>query len=302
MFFKSFPNVPNQFLTQIDEFSITIKREDRIHSKISGNKFRKLKYNVQELIKQKATGIVTFGGAYSNHLAAVAAIGKQLNVQTYGFVRGEELEHKARNPTLEFCEAHGMLLYFMPRKEYQLKEKASMVNVFLKNNPNVYLIPEGGTNELAIRGCAEIMQPKDKDFSTICCAVGTGGTLAGLLQNNTEQEFLGFPVVKDSSIEKTINKYAPKSINWELVYTYNCGSYGRVSSDLIEFINDFHRKHKILLDPLYTGKMVFGIFTLLRDKKWRWGKNILIIHTGGLQGIEGMNQRLIQQGKAIIKC
>lgn len=302
MFFEPLPNIPNQFITQINGVSITIKREDLIHPKVSGNKFRKLKYNVKELIKQKASGILTFGGAYSNHLVAVAVAGKELNIQTYGFVRGEELENKKRNFTLAFCESQGMRLYFMSRADYQLKKKAPVVEDFLKKSPYTYLVPEGGTNELAILGCTEIIQPKDYDFSTICCAVGTGGTLAGLIQNNTKQEFLGFLAVKDPNIKRIINKYAPKSTNWELVETYNCGRYGSVSSDLVEFINSFYKNYKIVLDPLYTAKMVFGIFTLLRNRQWRWGKNILIIHTGGLQGIEGINQRLAKQGRTIIKC
>ena len=141
MFFETSTHIPNQFVTQINGFSITIKREDLIHPQVSGNKFRKLKYNVQEALTNGATALVTFGGAYSNHLAATAAAGNALKIQTHGFVRGDELEMKARNPTLTFCEAQGMQLHFMSRKAYRLKEQAEVFKAFLENNSTAYLIP-----------------------------------------------------------------------------------------------------------------------------------------------------------------
>tara|TARA_B110000858_G_scaffold58476_1_gene68122 strand:+ start:5102 stop:6010 length:909 start_codon:yes stop_codon:yes gene_type:complete len=301
MFFETTPQIPNQFVTQINGFSITIKREDLIHPLVSGNKFRKLKYNVQDAQAKKATALVTFGGAYSNHLAATAAAGKTLKIQTHGFVRGDELENKTRNPTLQFCEAQGMQLHFISRDAYRLKEKAEAFKAFLENNQAAYVIPEGGTNALAVKGCREILTTEDSNFTTICCAVGTGGTFSGLLQAAPEQEVLGFVVVQDPEITNTVTNFAGINKNWELVYDHGFGGYGAFPSELISFINGFYEKYKILLDPLYTGKMLFGIFTLIKNKQWRWGNNILIIHTGGIQGIQGANQRLEQQGKECIR-
>ena len=302
MLFDTFPDIPNQFITQINGFSITIKREDLIHPEVSGNKFRKLKYNLREALKQKVTAIVTFGGAYSNHLAATAAAGSEINIATHGFVRGEELASKKRNPTLKFCEEQGMQLHFMRRSDYLLKEKASNFISFLKTNPKAFVIPEGGTNLLAVKGCEEIIKLKDKRFTTICCAVGTGGTFAGLINSDPEKELLGFVVVNDTSVEITVKNLTNSNSNSEFLYDHDFGGYGNFPPELISFINEFYKKHQILLDPLYTGKMVFGIFTLIKNKQWRWGNNILIIHTGGIQGIQGANQLLAFQGKELIQC
>lgn len=302
MFFDNIPNIPNQFVTQINGFSITIKREDLIHPEVSGNKFRKLKYNIQEAIAQKHSSLITFGGAFSNHLAATAAAGAETNMETHGFVRGEELEFKSRNPTLRFCEEKGMHLHFLSRAEYQKKEESRNVQDFLIKNPKAYIIPEGGTNKLAVRGCQEIITEEDKEYTTVCCAVGTGGTFSGIVNSVPEKEVLGFVVVKDEKLKKTINNLTGINHNWRLLYEHDCGGYGKVPPELIEFINDFHKKHQILLDPLYTGKMLFGIFTLIKNKQWHWGNNILIIHTGGIQGIQGVNDRLSRQGKQIIQC
>ena len=301
MLFEATPKIPNQFITQINEFSITIKREDLIHPQVSGNKYRKLKYNLKHALENKATSIITFGGAYSNHLAATAAAGAELKIPTHGFVRGEELESKQRNPTLSFCENHGMQLHFISRSAYRLKNKASQVNRFIEDNPKTYLIPEGGTNKLAIQGCKEILNAEDQKFSTICCAVGTGGTFSGLVQAAPEKELLGFVVVKDPLIDQTVRNFTTNHNKWELLYDYDYGGYGTFPSEIITFINDFYKQHQILLDPLYTGKMVFGIFTLIKNKKWRWKKNILIIHTGGIQGIQGVNRHLEQKGRTTIQ-
>ena len=302
MFFEITSNIPNQFVTQINGFSITIKREDLIHPQVSGNKFRKLKYNIQEALRQNAKGLVTFGGAYSNHLSATAAAGAKMNLATHGFVRGEELESKKRNPTLKFCEDQGMQLHFVSRTDYRLKENGPLFTFFLESHEKTYIIPEGGTNELAVQGCTEIITPDDHAFTTVCCSVGTGGTFAGLINAAPKKEVLGFVAVSDSSLEEKIRSYTNSNQNGELVYDFDYGGYGNFPPELIAFINDFYKKHKILLDPLYTGKLVFGIFTLIKNKQWRWGNNILVIHTGGIQGIQGANQRLALQGKEAIQC
>ena len=172
--------VQNEFITQINGISITIKREDKLHPIISGNKFRKLKYNFAHYKQINARGVATFGGAYSNHLAALAAAGKKVGIPTIGFVRGKELAQKERNPTLAFCEAEGMKLFFLSREAYSKKEAAPTVQEIVMENQYA-LLAEGGTNSLAIKGCEEILLPEDKDFDCIAVAVGTGGTFMGLL-------------------------------------------------------------------------------------------------------------------------
>ena len=292
--------VKNEFITQINGISITIKREDKLHPIISGNKFRKLKYNFAHYKQINARGVATFGGAYSNHLAAVAAAGKKVGMPTIGFVRGEELAQKERNPTLAFCEAEGMRLYFLSREAYRKKEAAPMVQEIVMENQYA-LLAEGGTNPLAIKGCQEILLPEDKSFDCIAVAVGTGGTFMGLLNTCFQQQhLLGFDVVNDQKVTEWITQEAGVHKNYTLLDVPDSGTYGNATDELIHFINAFNSQYKILLDPLYTGKLLFGIFALIKNKEWRWGKNILIIHTGGIQGIEGFNIKQKQKGKPCI--
>jgi 1-aminocyclopropane-1-carboxylate deaminase len=292
--------VQNEFITQINGISLTIKREDQLHPMISGNKFRKLKYNFCNADLSKYKGIITFGGAYSNHLVATAAAGNLMGISTHGFVRGEELEFNERNPSLAFCERNGMQLHFLSRADYRKKEEASKVQAFL-NQGNYFLLPEGGTNPLAIKGCAEILTPSDKVFDTICCSVGTGGTFMGLINSaEPHQHLLGFQAVNDSSVSQWIAKNAGPSQAQTLLGDHLYGGYGKATDELVEFMNAFYKEYKILLDPVYTGKLLFGIFALIKQKKWCWGKEVLIIHTGGIQGIKGFNLQQTQQGKVCI--
>ena len=292
--------VQNEFITQINGISLTIKREDQLHPMISGNKFRKLKYNLNTYDPSKYCGIVTFGGAYSNHLVATAAAGKLMGIKTHGFVRGEELVSQERNPSLAFCEQHGMQLHFLSRGDYRQKESATVVQSFL-NRANYFLLPEGGTNPQAIKGCTEILTPKDAAFDTICCSVGTGGTFMGLLNSaQAHQHLLGFQAVNDSSVVQWITESPENPNRYSLLDEHLYGGYGKASNELVQFINSFHKEYKILLDPLYTGKLLFGIFALIKNKQWRWGKKVLIIHTGGIQGIEGFNQQQKLKGKVCI--
>ena len=293
--------VNNEFITQINGISITIKREDKLHPIISGNKFRKLYYNFVHYQSTKVAGVATFGGAFSNHLAATAAAGKKTGIPTMGFVRGDELANKVRNPTLSFCEAQGMTLHFLSRQAYRQKEAASMVKKTLLKNQYV-LLAEGGTNELAIKGCEEILLPQDASFDTIAVAVGTGGTFMGLLNScSPNQQLLGFDTVNDSTVHQWINTVALPEKKFTVLNATQTGSYGSASDELVDFINSFYLQYKILLDPLYTGKLLFGIFALIKNKQWRWGKNVLVIHTGGIQGIEGFNIRQLKKGKPCIK-
>ncbi|WP_298394607.1 1-aminocyclopropane-1-carboxylate deaminase/D-cysteine desulfhydrase [Flavobacterium sp.] len=287
-----------QVLTQEIHLNATtvklfIKREDLIHPFVSGNKFRKLKYNLLEAKKLNKTSLVTFGGAYSNHIAAVAFAGKQNGFKTVGIIRGEELESKiSENPTLQFCQDNGMKFVFVSREQYRLKETERFLDNLKKEFENSYIIPEGGTNDLAIKGCEEILNQDDDFYNFVCCSIGTGGTISGLINNSFKnQKILGFPALKGDFIKKDICKFA-KNENWELISDYHFGGYGKVTAELIDFINDFYQKNAIPLDPIYTGKMVFGVIDLIYKNYFPENSKILLIHTGGLQGIQGMNIKL----------
>lgn len=274
---------------QHSNISLHIKREDLLHPQISGNKFRKLKYNLMHAKNANYDTLVTFGGAFSNHILALAAAGKHYKLKTIGIIRGEELKDNYRqNPTLSLAESFGMQLLFISREQYKNKDHSAVETLL----PNRYLIiPEGGTNELAIKGCEEILTNKDSEFDYICCAVGTGGTIAGIANSAVKnQQVLGFPALKaDLSID--IDKLTNKQ-NWSLITDYHFGGYAKVTTELIDFINSFYRDYNIKLDPIYTGKLVYGVMDLIKKGYFPDHSKILIIHTGGLQGISGMNQKL----------
>ena len=291
-------NSINQFLTVLDGFEITLKREDQLHPLVSGNKFRKLKYNLIEAKKQGHQTLLTFGGPFSNHLAATAAAGKIMGFETIGIVRGEEA--RKLNPSLQFCQDQSMVLFPVSRADYRLKNEPEFIASLQKKWGNFYLLPEGGTNTLALEGCREILTTADKDFEVICCSVGTGGTWAGLVESALpHQEVIGFTALKNHNLENELRKLTTNK-NGLLNHDYTFGGYAKVSPELIDFINTFNKNFKTPLDPVYTGKLLFGIFDLIKNKLWLWGKKILIIHTGGLQGIEGMNQKLSKKKWPII--
>ncbi|WP_047547979.1 1-aminocyclopropane-1-carboxylate deaminase/D-cysteine desulfhydrase [Psychroserpens sp. Hel_I_66] len=280
---------------------VYIKPEYLIHPHVSGNKFRKLKYNILEAKKKDKNTLLTFGGAFSNHIAAVASAGKTLDFKTIGIIRGEELANKMdSNPTLKFAQSCGMSLKFVTRATYKNKSSANFISELKNEFGDFYLIPEGGTNNLAIQGCEEILTETDKEFDYICCSVGTGGTISGLINSALpHQKIIGFPALKGDFLTEEITKFARQS-NWELQTNYHFGGYGKVDETLIDFINAFKKNHDIPLDPIYTGKMMFGIYDLIEKGYFPKHSKILAIHTGGLQGIDGMNQRLKQQNKPLI--
>ncbi len=293
----------NQIIpTSNPEITLCIKREDLLHPNISGNKFRKLKYNLEEAKAMGFSKLLTFGGAFSNHIAAVSAAGKQFGFETVGIIRGEELASKIdENPTLKFAKENGMTFQFISREWYRNKEDLDFIETLKTTFGDFYLIPEGGTNALAIKGCEEILTDEYVDFDYICCAVGTGGTIGGISNSALKhQKILGFPALKGDFLNDEIRKFT-KNENWELVSGYEFGGYGKVTRELIEFINDFHRQHAIPLDPIYTGKLVFGVMDLIRKDYFPNGSKILMIHTGGLQGVSGMNNKLKNKNLPLIQ-
>lgn len=284
-----------------NNINLAIKREDLLHPHISGNKFRKLKYNILEAKRQNAESLLTFGGAYSNHIAATAAAGKEYGLKTIGVIRGEELADKIKsNPTLSFAEDCGMEFVFVSREDYREKTEDEFIGKLREKLGDFYLVPEGGTNQLAVKGCEEILTNGDEMFDYIACAVGTGGTISGIINTSKpHQKVLGFPALKaDLSVD--IAKFAQQD-NWVLVADYHFGGYAKVNEELVAFINDFYAKTNIPLDPVYTGKAVFGVIDLIERGYFPDDSRILMIHTGGLQGIAGMNKELLKKGLPTIK-
>ncbi|HHC79877.1 MAG TPA: 1-aminocyclopropane-1-carboxylate deaminase/D-cysteine desulfhydrase [Flavobacteriia bacterium] len=288
-------------IAQAKEISLVIKREDVLHPEVSGNKFRKLKYNLIAAKEQRADTLLTFGGAFSNHIAATAAAGKEFGFNTIGIIRGDELTDKvAENPTLSFAQQCGMQFKFISRQQYRKKMNPDFLAQLKNEFGNFYMLPEGGTNDLAIKGCEEILTEEDENFDCICVAVGTGGTIAGLINSaKKHQKVLGFPALKGDFLRNEISLLASNK-NWQLMTNYHFGGYGKINDKLITFINQFKEETNILLDPIYTGKMLFGILDLINKGYFKRGNKILAVHTGGLQGILGINKKLQQKGLPII--
>ena len=290
-------NVQQVYFSEIKDkdISLFIKREDELHPFISGNKYRKLKYNLIEAFNQNHHTLVTFGGAYSNHIAATAAAGFEHNFKTIGIIRGDELANNLeevlqKNPTLKFASEHNMEFYFVSRSDYRNKTTPEFIATLKEKFGNFYLVPEGGTNELAVKGCEEILTEEDSKYDIICSSIGTGGTISGLINSlKSHQEVIGFPALKGDFLQNEIKKYVLKNDNWSLNTEYHFGGYAKVSEELITFINKFKSETQIPLDPVYTGKMLFGIVDLIKKDYFSKKTKILAIHTGGLQGIDGMN-------------
>lgn len=276
-----------------NKVSISIKREDLIHPFISGNKFRKLKYNLLQAKKENQKSLLTFGGAFSNHIAALAFAGKEQGFKTIGIIRGDELNSKiAKNPTLQFAQNCGMQFKFVTRETYRNKTKTEFLNNLKTEFGDFFLIPEGGTNKFAVKGCEEILTKDDLQYDFVCCSVGTGGTISGIINSILpHQKVLGFPALKGEFLKEEIRNFAQND-NWELISEYHFGGYAKVTPELICFMNQFYKDNKIPLDPVYTAKMIFGVMNLIEKNYFPENSKILLIHTGGIQGIQGMNLKL----------
>jgi 1-aminocyclopropane-1-carboxylate deaminase len=294
--------ITQEILLPNTTIKLYIRREDLIHPFVSGNKFRKLKYNLAQAEQEGQTTLLTFGGAFSNHIAAVAYAAQENGFKSVGLIRGEELVGKVNeNPTLHFASQCGMQLEFINREDYRLKDSVVFTDSLQERFGSFYLLPEGGTNSLAVKGCEEILTSHDSDYNFVCAAVGTGGTLSGIINSALpHQKVLGFPALKGDFLQKDIRKFV-KNNNWKLIDDYHFGGYGKVSTQLIQFINDFYTHHKIPLDPIYTGKMVFGVIDLITKNYFPEHSRVLLIHTGGLQGIKGMNAKLKKKNEPIIE-
>jgi 1-aminocyclopropane-1-carboxylate deaminase len=300
--------------------TLDILRTDATDPFISGNKWFKLKYNLIEAQQQNQHTLVSFGGAYSNHLHALASAAKAENFNAIGIIRGEQ--QLPLNPTLHDVTAQGMKLYYIDRKTYQNKHLPEVIEqirqMIIKDDPfsmkqradEFYLVPEGGTNQLAVQGASEIASfiPDDNDF--VCLACGTGGTFAGVLhglmqkKSATSSTLLGFPAMKGGQFLEAIindlleqqiqNDSAPpsKTIEWQLLTDWSFGGFAKMNKELALFIQDFEKKYPLKLDPIYTAKMMYAIVSLAEMDFFPHGSRIIAIHTGGLQGRRGMKERI----------
>jgi len=292
--------IPIQEIPINKKVKLFIKREDFIHPQIPGNKYWKLFYNINNYLETLPENplIITFGGAYSNHISAVSAAGNLFGIKSLGIIRGEEIEKKwTDNPTLLFAKRNGMNLKFVSREEYRHKEK---LTEFLQHEfPEALIIPEGGTNKNAVQGVKMMLNNDTKDFDYLCTAVGTGGTLAGISEFcEDNQRVIGFKVVEDYSLESKISELTSKR-NFHLTDAA-FGGYGKINDENVRFINDFKVKFDIPLEPVYTGKMMQKIFEMIDTDYFPEGSKILCFHTGGLQGIEGANLLLEKQNRNLI--
>ncbi len=274
-----------------------VKREDLVHPYIQGNKWRKLKYNLEYFNKSHFDKILTFGGAYSNHIEAVATAGEIYKIKTIGIIRGER--PATFGATLRHAEACGMELHFVSRADYRNKNKPDFLE-YLKNKfDDCYILPEGGSNALGVKGCVEIVEDLNAiNFDIICVPCGTGATMAGIILGlDGQKRVLGFPALKGGDflvedINNFILSYSNKKYkNWNLQMGYHFGGYAKFNKDLLDFIINFKKTYNIQLEPVYTGKMLFGIFDLIEKDFFEEGTTIVAIHTGGLQGLKGFRER-----------
>jgi len=262
-----------------------VKRDDIIHPHVSGNKWRKLKYNIAEAQQKGFPKLLTFGGAFSNHIYATAAAGHIFGIETIGIIRGEQVE--PLNSTLAFAESLGMHLHFVSREKYRLKTQSEELQAYLELFGNVYIIPEGGANSLGVKGCEEIVPEINILFDFICCACGTGTTLAGIINSLGEnQHAIGFPVLKaDTFLENDVHPKLSKldPTQFCLNSDYHFGGYAKWDAELEEFMDRFEKFNQITLEPVYTGKLFYGIYDLIKKKRFPEGSKVIALHTGGLR-------------------
>ncbi len=270
------------------EVSVSVLRLDLIHPYISGNKWFKLKYNIEEFLLQKKECLVTFGGAYSNHIVATAAAGKEFGIKTIGIIRGDELNENS-NPSLKFASACGMKLFFVSREEYKLmRDSGSIIDRILSELPipfpGFYLLPEGGSNSLSVKGCAETVKLIHSDFDFIICACGTGATLAGISTAlNENQKAIGISVIQgEKFLQRDILNLNGNKNNFKLMNEYSFGGYAKTSISLDLFCENFSSINGFKIEPVYTGKLFYGLYDLIESDYFSKGAKITVVHSGGV--------------------
>jgi len=288
-------------LTSSQKIALYALRLDTIDFYGGGNKYFKLKYNLEAAKKQGFTKLLTFGGAWSNHLTAVAVNGKAAGLELIFVVRGEE--PKEYSETLRFCKEKGAHLHFVSREDYRRKTESDFIEELKNKFGDFYLLPEGGSNALAVKGCREIVNLIDIDFDVICCPVGSGGTFAGIVSAlKKKQEALGFVALKGGEyLEQEVSKLSesflppggdvPQGQRGRLLHDYHFGGFAKTTLELLRFKKDFETQFGFELDYIYTAKMFYGIFDLIQKKNFKEGSTIIAIHTGGLQGNKGFEKQ-----------
>lgn len=270
---------------------LLIKREDLNHPFVSGNKWWKLKYNLEEAVRLKHDVLLTFGGAYSNHIFATAAAAHELGLKSIGIIRGERT--LPLNHTLTFALEKGMRLHYVSREDYRHKAEDDFMENLRKRFGDFYSIPEGGTNALAVKGCEEFAKKilSEIEFDNLCLPVGTGGTMAGIVAGfGGEKEVIGFPVLKggaflEGKIMRLLKNDSIEAFkNWKINADYHFGGYGKKTKELRDFISTQWHNHHLPLDQVYGSKMMFGIYDVVKKGNFKKGSTILALHTGGLQG------------------
>lgn len=293
---KTPPIDPIKLEVNPNNIKVDMLRIDKVHEYVSGNKWYKLKYNLIKAKEEKHNTLLTFGGAFSNHILATAVAAKEAGFKSIGIIRGEET--KPLNPTLRLATFIGMELHYVSRELYKSKTKPEFIKELKDRFGSFYLVPEGGTNQVAIRGVKEILTHElVASYDYIISAVGTGGTLAGLISKaNDNVEIIGISALKGDFLTGEVKNWLQligkeHLTNWKVSSNYHFGGYAKHKRELIAFINNFKITNSIPLDPIYTGKMMYAIMDMAANEKFKPNSKVLAIHTGGLQGIEGFNKR-----------
>jgi 1-aminocyclopropane-1-carboxylate deaminase len=274
-----------------------ILRIDKINSVVSGNKWFKLKYHLEEIKKNNYKTILTFGGAYSNHIVATAFTANQLSLKSIGVIRGEESINLSH--TLKDCLNYGMKLKFISRTDYKNSHKDNFIKDLNKEFGNFYLIPEGGAGELGRLGAEDILKLCNyKKYTHIICAIGTGTMFLGIANaSNITQNVIGIPVLKEMSNFLEQNKMNFKDIKkidyCKIFPDYHFGGYAKKNNQLLEFMNNLYKENDIPTDFVYTSKLLYAFFDLLKHNYFPDNSNILLIHSGGLQGNLSLNSGLL---------
>lgn len=272
-----------------------LKRDDLTHPEIQGNKWRKLRYNLVEARQEEHDTLLTFGGVYSNHIAATAAAGRLFGFKTIGIIRGEPTD--TPTDTLLTAARNGMRILWMDREQYRHKDDPDSLESLHVQLGRHYHIPEGGTNILALPGVIEMLAEIKEDYDYICTASGTGGTLAGIVAGlYGKRKAIGFSALKGKdtltpTITQLVSDYTGQTFdNWHITSDYHCGGYARVTPELIDFIKQFKLDHLVQLEPVYTGKMLMGLYDMIGKGYFPRGTRIVAVHTGGLQGLCGYKE------------
>jgi 1-aminocyclopropane-1-carboxylate deaminase len=282
-------------LTKIDdslldqyEIELWMKRDDLLHPIISGNKWRKLKHSLDDALFSGVGTIISMGGAYSNHLHALAYAGKALGLKTIGLVRGEQPQ--TLTPTLSDMQNWGMELKFVSRSDYRHIRQYKGCHDLPGLKPGQYWLPEGGAQALALKGVAELVNEIDVAYDILCSPCGTGATLAGIIDAVTAQvSVMGFAALKNAGfLQADVESLLLQpSNNWQINLDYHFGGFAKTTAELMAFIADFESKTGTPLEPLYTGKMMYALYDLIAKHTFKPGQRIIAIHTGGLQGKRG---------------